>query len=58
MFCSEGEASLISLKIQAVIIAKYFGISPLEVLKWPFSKINEISTLIKVIEKEGSKNGE
>ena len=46
---SNSDAFAISLKLQAVIIAKYFGISPIEVLSWPYSEMQEILTLISVI---------
>ena len=51
---SNSDAFAISLKLQAVIIAKYFGISPIEVLNWSYSEMQEILALIDVINTEGN----
>ena len=53
---SNTDAFTISLKLQAVIIAKYFGISPVEVLTWPYSEMQEILALIDVINEAESDN--
>jgi len=55
---SDSDAFTISLKLQAVIIAKYFGISPVEVLSWPYSEMQEILALIDVISEAESNNNE
>ncbi|MBO8180263.1 MAG: hypothetical protein H0Z19_07265 [Archaeoglobus sp.] len=55
---SNSDAFTISLKLQAVIIAKYFGISPVEVLNWSYSEMQEFLALIDVIsEAESNNNG-
>ena len=55
---SNSDAFTISLKLQAVIIAKYFGISPVEVLSWSYSEIQEFLALIDVISEAESNNKE
>jgi len=52
------DAFAISLKLQAVIIAKYFSISPIEVLSWPYSEMQEILALISVINEAESNSKE
>jgi len=48
----------VSLKLNAIFIAKYFNISPIEVLNWSYSDMLEIMKLIEVIhEVEGEKDG-
>lgn len=59
------EAFNVSLKLNAILIAKYFNISPIEVLNWSYSDMLEIMKLIEVIhevegenhEVEGEKDG-
>ena len=55
---SNSDAFTISLKLQAVIIAKYFSISPVEVLNWSYSEMQEFLALIDVISEAESNNKE
>ncbi|MBO8173506.1 MAG: hypothetical protein H0Z33_16685 [Bacillaceae bacterium] len=48
-FIPDNKAMAMAIKIQAVIVARYFHISPREVLGWPYQELKEFLGIIETL---------